>query len=340
VNSSFSLALSLISKLALGVGGGALIGGMAFLWARSGRYPQSSYAQVKQSETFPIAAPTQELTVVSYNIGYLSGLTNNLPIEQTPDLYAKNQAIAVEALDAIQPDILALQEVDLDAKRSLHINQVEEISQALQFSQQAIAVNWDKRYVPFPYWPPAVHFGPILSGQAILSRFPITQHERLVLEKVASNPAYYTAFYLDRLAQVTKIEIGDRPLLVINVHLEAFDYETRLTQTRDVLALAEDFAQRYPVILLGDFNSALNRPAEGTPYTISLLLDSEVFATATPPDQLTERNQFTFPSDAPQYKLDYGFYTPDTLELLEAQVLTTAAEASDHLPLMLRVRLR
>jgi endonuclease/exonuclease/phosphatase family metal-dependent hydrolase len=97
-----------------------------------------------------------------------------------------------------------------------------------------------------------------------------------------------------------------------------------------VVELAETYAQDYPVVLLGDFNSALNRPEEGEPFTIQTLLASETFAPVVPVEALTEPEQFTFPSNQPQYKLDYGFYTPETLEVIETQVLTSAGTASDH----------
>ncbi|MBE7381875.1 MAG: endonuclease/exonuclease/phosphatase family protein [Leptolyngbya sp. SIO1E4] len=311
-----------------------------FLWASSGRYPVDRYAHQVTRDDYPLKTEAEEVTVVSYNIGYLSGLTNNQAVSRSRQLYDKNLATAIASLQSVNPDLVALQEVDLGSKRSFNVDQVAEISQAIESPQQAIAINWDKRYVPFPSWPPSAHFGAILSGQAILSRFPVTRHERLVLEKVPSNPFYYNALYLDRLAQVAEVAIGDRTLIVINIHLEAFDGSTRLNQTTFVRQLAEDYAKQHPVLLVGDFNSALNRDLEGEPRSIQTMLESPVFSPAIPADQFTDAAQFTYPADTPQYKLDYIFYTPQTLELLEVSVLAAAAQASDHLPLIMRLRLR
>ncbi|MEM0981016.1 MAG: endonuclease/exonuclease/phosphatase family protein [Cyanobacteria bacterium P01_H01_bin.58] len=322
------------------LGGGSLVAlVLFFLWASSGQYGSERYAELVSLDEFPVTESQEEITVVSYNIGYLSGLTNNQAITRTQQLYDDNLATAIAALQEVQPDILALQEVDIDSQRSFEINQVEAIGQTLSYPQQAIAINWDKRYVPFPFWPPAAHFGSIVSGQAVLSRFPITAHERRVLEKVASNPFYYNALYLDRLAQVAELTVGERTLIVINIHLEAFDNATRSNQTTFVRQLAETYAQDHPVLLLGDFNSALNRPAEGTP-TIAQMVESASFSSAVPVEDFTKMEQFTFPADIPAYKLDYIFYTPETLELLDVEVLTNAEQASDHLPLMAQFRLR
>ncbi|MEO0988665.1 MAG: endonuclease/exonuclease/phosphatase family protein [Cyanobacteria bacterium J06639_14] len=333
-----------MQKLLLGllilVGGGAITLILFFLWASSGQYPADRYAHQVSIDEYPLKPATDEITLVCYNIGYLSGLTNNQAVERTRQLYDDNLATAIAALQAVNPDLVALQEVDLGSKRSFNVDQVAAIGSALEYSQQAIAINWDKRYVPFPFWPPAAHFGSILSGQALLSRFPIKRHERFVLEKVASNPFFYNALYLERLAQVVDITVGDRRLTLINIHLEAFDNPTRLNQTLFVRQLAETAAQQGPVLLIGDFNSALNRPEEGEPRTIQTMVDSEALVSAIPADQFTQAENFTFPADTPQYKLDYVFYTPDTIELLDVQVLTAAAQASDHLPLVLRLRLR
>ncbi|MGF1523586.1 MAG: endonuclease/exonuclease/phosphatase family protein [Leptolyngbyaceae cyanobacterium] len=330
----------LLLKLLILAGGGAIAIAAFFLWASSGQYPADRYAHQVAVDQYPLKTEADAISLVCYNIGYLSGLTNNQAVERTRQLYDENLATAIAALKSVNPDVIALQEIDLGAQRSFKVDQAAAIASALQYPQQAIAINWDKRYVPFPFWPPSAHFGSILSGQALLSRFPIKRHERLVLEKVPSNPFFYNALYLDRLAQVADIAVGDRTLTLINIHLEAFDNPTRLGQTMFVRQLAATYAEKGPVLLVGDFNSALNRPEEGEPRTIQTMLDASTFAPATPAEQFTEAEHFTFPSDQPQYKLDYVFYTPATIELLDVQVLTAAAQASDHLPLALRLRLR
>lgn len=309
-----------------------------FLWASAGSYPRNRYAEILQ---FNNATPPEKetFTLVSYNIGYLSGLTNQVAVERDRNLFDRNQATAIAALDNLDADFVALQEVDLDAKRSFNINQVEAIANALQLRYGAIAVNWDKNYVPFPGWSPVAHFGRVLSSQAILSRYAITEQERLVLDKVASNPAYYNALYLDRLAQIGFINVNRQRLVIINVHLEAFDTATRLQQTSYVLELAEEYAATGPVLLLGDFNSALNREEEGD-RSIQQILKSDRFRPAFAAEQFEDTAIATFPSDQPQFKLDYVFYNPDKIEVLEASVVSEAAQASDHLPIAVRFRLR
>ena len=45
-----------------------------------------------------------------------------------------------------------------------------------------------------------LHFGSMLSGQSILSKYPLKDHQRIILERVKDNPFYRDALYLERLA--------------------------------------------------------------------------------------------------------------------------------------------
>lgn len=304
-----------------------------YVWATSGSYPRENYTAIFD---YGVDSQTPEdkgtLSLVSYNIGYLSGLTNLEAVERPKTMFDDNLAQAIATLTPLNPDIIAFQEIDIASKRSYQVNQLDSIAKALGLGHSGLAINWNKNYVPFPYWPIATHFGKIVSGQAVLSRYPITDNQRTVLDKVASRPFFYNAVYLDRLAQMTQIDINGQSLMVINVHLEAFDNETRFKQTQAVLTLAETYAKDYPVVLVGDFNSALNRPEEGD-RSIEIMVASDVFTAALPQAQWTQ--QPTFPSAASEHKLDYLFYTTDTLELKDTRVITEMGSPSDHLPLMM-----
>lgn len=317
-----------------------------FFWASAGSYPRDQYSEIV---TYPIEPTATNLrpdhqntfTLISYNIGYLSGLANaageDRTVTPTRELFDQNLQLALTALGAEQPDLIALQEIDLQAQRSYNLNQVQALALPLGLPDAAIAINWDKNYVPFPYWPLSQQFGRTVAGQAILSRFPIQTNERIVLEKVDSQPFYYRAFYLDRLAQVAEVDLQGQSLIVINVHLEAFDEPTRTRQTQVVKELAERYAADYPVLLVGDFNSALTRETESQP-SINLLLKSGLRSAQLV--ELADPAQFTFPSNAPTDALDYVFYTPDRIQPIETRVVTAAGQASDHLPLLFKFRFR
>lgn len=336
-----------LKVLALLVGLPTVVIAAFFLWGSAGTSDQQTYADITQYDA-PGPAVKSNYTIVSYNIGYLSGLTNNTQIKPARSFFEANQQRAIAALQSVNPDVIGFQEIDFGANRSYGINQMDAIAETMKMNAGAIAINWDKNYLPFPYWPPSAHFGKILSGQAIVSRYPIESNSRVVLERVTGESLLRRAFYIERLAQVAQISLDGQPLIVINVHLEAFDEATRVSQTRFVRSLAEEYAETLPVIVMGDFNSALNRAdfvaATGetqgeTQFSIKEMLASEQLTSAVPQADWNGDNA-TFPTDKPDYKLDYIFYTPNTIEVIETQALGAAGESSDHLPIMMQFRFK
>jgi hypothetical protein len=168
-----------IMALALGVPLVALL--VTFFYISGPRWAEADYDNTITYDYLPGPENPETLTVATYNVGYLSGLTNQQAVVRDRALLDANQATAISALQGLNLDVLALQEVDFDAHRSFNLNQQYALSEALALPFAALAVNWDKRYVPFPYWPPQVHYKAVTSGQAVLSRYPIRDNQRLVL---------------------------------------------------------------------------------------------------------------------------------------------------------------
>ena len=314
-----------------------------YSWASESFYPKDKYNEVVNFDKTSPPSNQDTFTVITYNIGYLSGLdnaaTSETAIQPSKDFYDDNLKTAVAAIKLYNADFIGFQEIDIASKRSYNVNQVTELAKNLSLPTALIGINWDKNYVPFPFSPLSAQFGRTLAAQAILSRFPITQSERIVLEKVASQPFYYNAFYLDRIAQVAQIDVNGKPLIIINIHVEAFDEATRINHTIKVKELAESYARLYPVLLIGDFNSSLNRDKENNP-SIKLLLESNKLKSAFSLEQLQTKQVATYPSNELTHTLDYIFYNSERIEFIESQLLKEAKTASDHIPIMMKFRLR
>lgn len=270
------------------------------------------------------------LSIMTYNIGYLSGMTNNLPVKQEKESHKQNLSFMKSFLKELKPDIVAFQEIDYGSHRSFDVDQEFELANS-HYPYAARATNWDKEYVPYPYWPINVHFKKIISGQSLISKFEVKQQMIDTLARVESEPFYYKAFYLDRLAQICTLKFENKDILVINVHLEAFDQQTRIKHSEKVLELYENCSKRYPTILVGDFNSC---PKEKNP-TINTFLGKNINSAA----MVEDGNFFTYPSDKPEMRLDYIFYS-DHFEMLESRVVTEVGEVSDHLPVYAKFKLK
>jgi len=321
--------------------GGLILGAVGFFfWASSGTLAEDERARVRSYAMAPDTTKPDTLTVTTYNIGYLSGMTNNEPVVRPDSLFYANMDQAARFLRGAGPDVVGLQEIDFGGARVAHVHQLDTLAARLGYPTAAQAVNWDERYVPFPYGRPAVNFGRTLSGQAVLSRVPIRRHVRNVLPR-PPQPFYRNAFYLDRLAQVVVLDVASRPLVVINVHLEAFGVGTREDQARLVNDLYRRLADRgVPTLLLGDFNSGLradpgasaasDERAGAADATMRHLLadtDLQPASTATPEDT----TRATYPADAPTRRIDYVFYSPRFFEVATAQRWCGAPHPpSDH----------
>ena len=310
-------------------------------WGSTSSIADGEYAEIIVYDSIEI--PLKDtITVLTYNIGWLSGMTNNLALERPEELYKENLAKAIVLLKHLKPDIAAIQEIDYDAHRSYNYNQMDSIAKYVDFYYGAKAINWDKNYVPFPYWPVKYHFKKVVSGQAILSNYEISEQERVVLKKPEDAPFYWNAFYLDRLAQVAKLYINDTiALYIINVHLEAWDEQARQQQAQTVIEIYKKYADDHPVLLLGDFNAEPPMDAyvdtEKYEATMKTFFDMPGLRSATIQNfSDTAKVDFTYSSSEPTKKIDYIFYNERFVKMHSARVVKEAGEISDHFPVLMR----
>lgn len=303
-----------------------------FFWASSPTLELSEYQSMIANETKSTQKNDSIFSIVTYNIGYLSGMTNNLAVESPKEFFDVNMAKVVSEIKEVKPDIMAFQEIDFDASRSYNVNQEEEISK-LGFNYRAQTINWDERYLPFPYWPISMHYGKVVSGQSIISKYPLKEQQRIVLQRVADAPFYRDAFYLERLAQVVKVVLNGKEVVVINIHLEAYEKETRAKQFEEVLAIFNQYKEIYPTILLGDFNA---RARDENAVVQKIFAMKAIGSAASDMNNLGN----TFNSKDPSKRIDYIFYTKNSIEYISGKVLNQFGQASDHLPLEMKFRIK
>ncbi|WP_281615846.1 endonuclease/exonuclease/phosphatase family protein [Flammeovirga sp. SubArs3] len=308
-----------------------------FFWAKSPTMDEKDYAQIKSFDNANHVKPSDStISVISYNIGYLSGMTNNTSVRPTEEFYAGNMKSVLQSLKKYPADILALQEIDYGGNRSYYVNQFDVIGNELQYENGCRSINWDKTYVPFPYFPPTVHFGKMLSGQAIMTNYPIEDYERVVLSKVQSHPYYYSAMYLDRLVERVKIKVGDQEVMVFNAHTEAFNQDTRVKQIRFLKDWFLREAEKMPVIMVGDFNSDPSYENAG----ILELYDNEKIGAMCSKEGLKKEGTLTYPTDKPYEQLDFIFYSTEHFELEDWKVLLDFGQVSDHFPVYASLKLK
>ena len=314
-----------------------------YLWASRPVYDETSYSRIRTYEAAARPVLLDTISVATYNIGYLSGMINNRPVRESEAYYAVNLAAARELVSRMYADVIGFQEIDFGSRRSYDMHQADSLA-AGNYGYAATAVNWDVRYVPFPYGLPNVHFGRILSGQAILSRFPISSQDRIVLDK-PPNPFWYNAFYLDRLAQIAYLDTEPK-VAIVSVHLEAFHRATREDQAEELLGIVDSLASDYAVFLIGDFNAspaslfdenvvsrseAAQRRGE---RTMEVLASHEILEAVYDSEVLRAEEAMTFPADQPRIKIDHILYDRRFFRPIDASVFDAEGPPADHRPVL------
>ncbi len=280
-------------------------------------------------------APPETLRVVTYNIGFASGKKNNEGAVLIPEEVEANLEMMAKTLQGLHPDIIALQEVDFSAARTFNINQLDYLSKALHLPYGAYVVTWNKNYIAWPYWPPRRHFGHVVSGQAVLSRFPILNQETFRFEKPKKNPFWYNWFYLDRVGQRLSLKIGNKETIFWNVHLEAFDNTTRVRQAQKLGEWVNQNSGKTQIVA-GDFNSVsyslplspeeIKKFGEDRAEALNQFIQITHLKNAEPNQPL-----YSMPSWKPVKKIDHIFYSED-LHLKTSGNIPNLI-ASDHLPI-------
>jgi endonuclease/exonuclease/phosphatase family metal-dependent hydrolase len=161
-----------------------------------------------------------------------------------------------EFLAAQNADVLTLQEVDLNARRTGLRNVTEDLARSLKMH---FAFGWE-----FMELAQGSRNLPAYTGQATLSRWPIRNSRAIHFEEQSSFwlPRWYrpnVALFQERLggriALVTEIDVAGRSVAVFNVHLESRGGDRmRLSQLHETLSVAKACPPSRTVIIAGDMN--------------------------------------------------------------------------------------
>lgn len=202
----------------------------------------------------------EELTVLTWNIGYgslgsnadffMDGGTSVKTANKERTMY--NMEGINAAVHDMDPDIALFQEVDVKSMRSNWVNESESIVDAMDSVSSTFAYNYKSLFIPYP-WPP---IGTVNAGILTTSKYDITESTRYQLPNPFSWP--YRVGNLKRCISVNRMEIADsdKELVVVNLHLEAYDDgEGKAAQTAMLLSiLQEEVDAGNYVIAAGDFN--------------------------------------------------------------------------------------
>ena len=202
----------------------------------------------------------KSISLVSWNTGY-GALSDNADffMDGGKSVYSSSRERVEENLGGIRetlkklnPDLVLLQEVDINSSRSYGIDERTVLREAIPGADESFAYNFNALFVPYPI-PPIGH---VEGGLFTLSRAPATMAERISLPCPFSWPVRIVN--LKRCLLVSRFPVlgTDRELVLINLHLEAYDSGAgKEAQTKQLVSfMEEEYAKGNYVIAGGDFN--------------------------------------------------------------------------------------
>jgi len=255
-------------------------------------------------EAAPWAVPRRRaraIRLVTYNVHYCKGLDGKL-----------SPARIARVIAQCEPDVVALQELDVGRPRTGDLDQAQAVARAL-----------DMDFHFHPTWRLAEE----RQGDAVLSRVPMK-----LVRAAALGEGNRRLRLKSRGALWVEIDVDGLPVQLVNTHLDVAP-GAALTQIEELLGpewLGHPECKA-PVVLCGDFNSTPRSRAYSR--AAARLSDAQVSMNG-------HRPRATWFGRRPMRRIDHVFISPEfEVERVEVPNTTLTHVASDHLPLVVELRL-
>ena len=300
-------------------------------------------------------AAGDSIKFVAWNIGY-GALGDNADffMDGGKMVYTGDEARVRENMDNIAnevraqaPDILLLQEIDLDSSRSRHINETLYFD-GMGFNNRTFANNFKVAFFPIPIPP----YGHIDSGIATYSSYQTTSATRVQLPCPFSWPI--RTFNLKRCLLITRIPVeGGKELVIVNLHLEAYDDgEGKAAQAQMLMdILNEETAKGNYVIAGGDFNQVFSNvdnkypvfPEQWQPAALDISPYEDTWQFIMCSDTASCRSLYAplagnDPNSLQYYTID-GFIVSSNIRVDSHEIVDLGFVSSDHNPQVLNITL-
>ena len=334
------------------------LGYLAYVFISYHRLPDADAEVEMTGET---ARTGQRYTIATWNLGFgaysddygffMDGGTESWAFSK--DAVYQNIGLATDKLKALAPDLMILQELDFDATRSYHVDEVQLVKDAFADYQSYFAQNYDSPFLFYPFNQP---HGASKAGIFTLSTFGFDRAARRVLPIETG----FTKFLdLDRCYSKVWIPVeGGGHLVLYNLHLSAYTSDGTIAQDQLEL-LCADMLSEYQagnyVIGGGDFNKDLlgdSAAIFGVPADPSYTWNQPI-PEGTIPEGLTLVSSLDEADPIPSNRVADGPYVPgktfvstldgfivsDNVTVHACRVVDNGFKCSDHNPVVMEFEL-
>ncbi len=297
------------------------------------------------------------INVLTMNVGYGGlGAEQDFFMDGGSMTRPESKAVVEENIRGVlsglglrKADIYLLQEVDRDSYRSHWMDQGEALRRGLGYNM-AFAYNYNCEFVPFP-WPP---LGKVKSGLATYTAFEVTEAAREGLPVPFSWPVRAANLKRCLLVERIPVEGTDKELVIVNLHLEAYDDgEGKIAQTKQLMQLLKaEYQKGNYVIAGGDFNQVFEDAKDAYPllnadyWQPGELKNSNLpagfryaYDDSVPTCRLLNAPYSGVRSQTQLYVID-GFIVSDNLHINHVETVDLNFAHSDHHPVFLQVTLK
>lgn len=314
--------------------------------------------KIKEPDSTKEIDLNEDLSVLTYNLGYCNDSADSdffmdggkrTRIE-SKDKVIRNLKGIEQNIKSNKSDIIFIQEADEKSKRGYGIDQVKYLSDNLEGSGY-FAKNFSCKYIPYPF-PDMI--GGVEAGLVTINPYKILDAKRYSLPVAFKYPIRVCQMKRCLLVERVKIKNSDKELVLVNLHLEAYDDgEGKKKQTKVLTDfLNKEYKKGNYCIAGGDFNQ--NFPNVNnkkypiindeyfTPGTLNFDAFSKEWTFAVDDDTPTSRllnEEYNENSKNTQLYVIDGFILSPNVKLKKVKTIDTKFDYSDHNPVRIEVKL-
>ena len=352
-----------------------------YLYASYHRIPDNQELQVEEisqnTEAGNELTTEKNYSALTYNIGFGAYTPDfSFFMDGGKSSWAKSKDSVKETIKGAgelvaskDPDFALVQEIDLDATRSYHVNEYSILKENIPAYNCVFAQNYDSAFLFYPFTQP---HGKSKAGLALFSKYPITGSLR---RSFPISTSFTKFFDLDRCYSISRVPVDNgKELVIFELHMSAYGNSDAIREGQ-IRMLSEDMQKEYEagnyVICGGDFNhdlKAADTQSKASDASNNTQTDSgdsaepESWAYPFPRsvlpehfsfclDQLSEDEKNNLWNSARNADMEYvpgetytvtldGFIISDNVECTKYENVNTGYSYSDHDPVYMEFQLK